>query len=422
LWQNSKSKTGRKALPKYFTKQFILVLSTLFGCSFYGVSTASSAEFYKVNGKMVTKNVYEAANLINSANASYKGGFTDKAIAQLKMALTYSPNFAAAHANLGVMLARQGKNAEALEQLKQATECPDPPATSFGALASLYQATGKIDAAIETYKHYLGYTDSSEKKQAAQAIIELLEKERNRQKNSHGASETDYFVNAEGQFVTKAIWTRWHMPLKVYIDPNAKNVDSYSSSYDTLLRGAFSDWSEASHKQITFHFVDSEEESDIDCAWTDNPDLLGSGSEDGHCDILSSGGAMAHAKVKILCSSRDSFPLTENNILSTCRHEIGHALGIGWHSADPNDVMYYSAAFADREKQISKRDASTLLKLYATELPPAVAFADFMRCSDNRKKYFPLAFLAVLLLGFAYAIAKMARKEKSQKKLRKRSK
>jgi hypothetical protein len=45
-----------------------------------------------------------------------------------------------------------------------------------------------------------------------------------------------------------------------------------------------------------------------------------------------------------------------------------------------------------------------------------------MRCSDNRKKYFPLAFLAVLLLGFAYAIAKMARKEKSQKKLRKRSK
>ena len=408
-------------LGSYY-KNLVSGLSAMIACAFSGVPAADSVELYKVNGKVVAKNVYEAANLINSASASYKSGLTDKAIGQLKIALTYAPGFAAAHANLGLMLAQQGRDAEALQHLKQATECPDPPAASFGALASLYQATGKIDLAIETYKRFLGIATSDEKKRAAQAIIELLEKERKRQQNSQGATENDYFVNAEGQFVSKAMWTKWHMPLKVYIDPDVQALDSYSSNYDTLLREAFSDWSQSSKKQITFLFVGNKEDSDIDCSWTDDPVSLGSGSEDGHCESLSSGGAMGHSSIKLLCSSRDAFPLTENNILSTCRHEIGHALGMGWHSADPNDVMYFSAAFADKEKVISKRDAATLAKLYATNLSQGAAIADFLRCSDNRKKYFPLAFLVFLVLGFAIAIGKMASKNKNTKKVQKRSK
>jgi hypothetical protein len=111
--------------------------------------------------------------------------------------------------------------------------------------------------------------------------------------------------------------------------------------------------------------------------------------------------------------------MTENNIVNTCRHELGHALGIGWHSADPNDVMYFSAIFADKEKEISNRDAATLAKLYATPLSLAAAYADFVRCSENQKKFFPLAGLGIFILGFALLILQMTRKSKSNKKRRK---
>lgn len=365
----------------------------------------------------MAKNVYEAANFINSANSSYRSGLTDKAIGQLKMALKYDPSFAAAHANLGVLLARQGKNEEALKQLKAATECPDPPDCVYGALASMYQSTGRLGEAIDTYQRFLEHAETEGDKKTTKAIIELLTKERERQKTTGtGEAEKDYFVNAQGQYVTKSFWTQWHMPLKVYIDPDLSDVDSYSPNYDTLLKQAFSDWSKASNEKITFHFVNSKDDCDIDCKWVGVPEQLGSGSEDGHCDSLSAAGAMAHASITILCASRDAFPMTENNILNTCRHEVGHALGIGWHSANPQDVMYFSSSIADQEKTISPRDAATLSRLYSSELSAPASLLDFLRCSKNWQKYFPLAFLLLVMLVFTYLLRLLLKKQNGKKR------
>lgn len=48
-------------------------------------------------------------------------------------------------------------------------------------------------------------------------------------------------------------------------------------------------------------------------------------------------------------------------------HEIGHALGLGGHSADSKDVMYYNGDYIDEttiKKDITKRDMNTLNLLY----------------------------------------------------------
>lgn len=48
-------------------------------------------------------------------------------------------------------------------------------------------------------------------------------------------------------------------------------------------------------------------------------------------------------------------------------HEIGHALGLGGHSSDPDDVMYYTGDYIDEttvKKDITKRDMNTLNLLY----------------------------------------------------------
>ena len=48
-------------------------------------------------------------------------------------------------------------------------------------------------------------------------------------------------------------------------------------------------------------------------------------------------------------------------------HEIGHALGLGGHSADNNDIMFYTGDYIDETtvpKTITKRDMNTLNLLY----------------------------------------------------------
>ena len=48
-------------------------------------------------------------------------------------------------------------------------------------------------------------------------------------------------------------------------------------------------------------------------------------------------------------------------------HEIGHALGLGGHSSNSNDIMYYTGDYIDEttvKKDITKRDMNTLNLLY----------------------------------------------------------
>ena len=60
-------------------------------------------------------------------------------------------------------------------------------------------------------------------------------------------------------------------------------------------------------------------------------------------------------------------PYNKDQFYTVALHEIGHALGLGGHSADPNDIMYYTGDYIDEttiKKDITKRDMNTLNLLY----------------------------------------------------------
>jgi hypothetical protein len=108
--------------------------------------------------------------------------------------------------------------------------------------------------------------------------------------------------------------------------------------------------------------------------------------EYGNTTITGRADLITHAQIVMRSKAPDGdFPFTDNLVTTTSRHEIGHALGISWHSANANDVMYFSMPIADKEVEISKRDVNTLLKLYSIKLPWPSLYADFIANPNNLK-------------------------------------
>ena len=63
-----------------------------------------------------------------------------------------------------------------------------------------------------------------------------------------------------------------------------------------------------------------------------------------------------------------------HDIYETVLHEMGHALGLGGHSPDPDDIMYASIRHGGTEG-LSERDRNTLTVLYARPVGSRVAGA-----------------------------------------------
>lgn len=379
------------------------------------VPIASAEEMYEVGGKTVPRNVYDAAVNVQEANKLASAGNMERALGKLRKAVSYDPTFAPAQTNLGMLLARQGKNAEALEHMKKAIECADPPAIAYANLASLYQVTSNLDAAIATYKAFIEQSSNQQQKEQAKTTLALLDQERKRQAGQGTNEPSDYFSSSLRQGV--AHWLPWRMPLKVYVTPTPSEVSGYKPHYDELLQDALYTWEKASDKKLSFRTVNSPDDCDIEVFWTNKPEELGEGAENGHTIMLSRSGAMEHARIALKAQADEgAFPFTDNTVLLTCLHEIGHALGIGWHSANPNDIMYFSIPLADNDRQISSRDKNTLVKLYSLELPIGAKIIDFILCNENRKKYAPLFFIAALFFAFLLLLLKLNSKKKKKQK------
>lgn len=399
----------RKQLPNPILKPVLGLLLTI-ACLSQSSAPVFAEYHYQVLGKEVTKNVYDAVLLVNDSITLIKQNAYERALGKLKRAALLAPELPHTYTYMGIIFARQSRNADALKQLTKAIKCKDAPAQSYAVLATFYQTSGDLDKAIDTFKQMnKKFADTPSVTDSSRKILSMLEKERERRKTATGSSkgsttQADYLQDA-----LQAGFHRWssrRMPLKVYIRPSV-DVEGYLPSYDVLLKEGFYDWSKALNQQVTFTFVDDEDKADIVCHWTNDPEELGDGTEDGETKIRVAGQLITKATLALRAKETDGgFPFSENLVATTCRHEAGHALGLSGHSPDPRDVMFFAIPLADINRPVSSRDKNTMMKIYSKEQSLEFVLLDLILNPVNCAL---VGLLTMLIVGLLFILPKLGK-------------
>ena len=152
------------------------------------------------------------------------------------------------------------------------------------------------------------------------------------------------------------------MPIVARLGKTPPSVDP--ERFEKAFHQAAKIWEEASGGVIRFRFADdSEEHVDLPVSWITH--LPGRGRERhlGRAVLsrLTGNSDSFHVKMEIGVYDRESGrELTDQEALTVCLHELGHAIGLWGHSDHEEDIM--SPASAARAP--TQRDAATLRALY----------------------------------------------------------
>jgi tetratricopeptide (TPR) repeat protein len=354
----------------------------------FGRSSLSDAKQSQVNAL-----ISDALNLLR-ANRN------DDAAAELKRALSINPNSAEAHHNYGLTLAKLGDMPTAIAELKTATTLKPDMDASWLTLAGLQQASGKMDDAIATYQEFLTRfklrTDLNDTSAKVKQLLAALQDESQRVKNDReqqialsGAPQAllqapALAVSGTDDYLAEVLphgrvtrWPQSKMPLRVYIHDQSSSPSF--KRWKAILISSFQDWSSASGGRVTFKFTDDANKAnwDLDCVFVLNQpagtagpagtDGLGSQSEAGEAAMYLNDSGISTGTIKLQTSSMSPvLPLTDNRMRTVCLHEIGHALGLAGHTANPEDIMFYSTSFKDEWRNLNGRDARTIQHLYGS--------------------------------------------------------
>jgi hypothetical protein len=142
-------------------------------------------------------------------------------------------------------------------------------------------------------------------------------------------------------------WERF--PVTVYFERDA----NYSDYYRTLALQGFDQWVEATGYVVRYRQVDSPDRAQIRVVF--KPDTRNGLTT---YTYYPSSGRLISAKVEI--GVRGNNPI---DIRSVAAHEFGHAIGIGGHSQNPDDMMYTSFV-TNVPLQITLSDLNTVKTAY----------------------------------------------------------
>lgn len=168
-------------------------------------------------------------------------------------------------------------------------------------------------------------------------------------------------------------WSTQKMPLKVYID-RTSTAPGYQQSYSVDVAKAFAAWKSSSGGVVNFVFINDKNSADLIVKWTDRV-----AKQD-----KSHNQAWAITKIgnptEIIFATKHPLQtdqsLTNNTMYMIALHEIGHSVGMWWHSRDPNDIMYADFIVASsgvkgsrivvnkNKGSLSSRDVANLKALY----------------------------------------------------------
>ena len=300
-----------------------------------------------------------AAGLNDLAYDLIQQGSYLEAEGRLRQALLFEPAYICAHNNLGYVLSRTGRAAEALTHLQYAySQAPDQPGI-MQTLAATYQIRGDFKSAVDLYELYLHKFPLAADASSIHDLIKQLKTEsavflagnKNTSKEKIAAIAANLPPTKQKNFN----WTS--RQIKVYAR-SGKDMRGFRPEFDRILQDSFANWT--STGVISFLFVSSPDKADIECVWTDDVNKLSSASEGGETLIRKNGEKTTHAKI-VLLTNRGSTRISDRDMRALCLHEIGHALGLMVHSANPDDVMFCTLAAADK---LSQHDFENLKVLY----------------------------------------------------------
>lgn len=180
-----------------------------------------------------------------------------------------------------------------------------------------------------------------------------------------------------------ARWSKTDMPLKVYIERNP-SVPGYKDSFAVQVARALRQWKDSSGRMIDFTIVPSESRADIVIRFSSKlkkSDYLNQPSSKGHKYIwgITKLGFPTEIIIATKHPMNSAETLTDNVIYMISLHEIGHGLGLFWHTRDPHDIMYPefivpassskgAKIVVNKNKgSLSSRDLSNLKALYSNK-------------------------------------------------------
>lgn len=173
-------------------------------------------------------------------------------------------------------------------------------------------------------------------------------------------------------------WPSRKMPLKVYAPKPPQGLFDEPEPIWEAARSGVLAWENAAGAGLPgFEFVDSAPEADIPIAWAGiSPDVVVA-----HCfyDINIFQRRFGVAQIVVTGRFRDGRQATPELIHEVVTHEVGHALGLGGHSPNPEDLMH---GFLDTQtgtphaentgRKLTARDHETLRLLYQRPLGAGV--------------------------------------------------
>ncbi|MBP9091554.1 tetratricopeptide repeat protein [bacterium] len=325
---------------------------------------------YYVDGQPITQERYQAMQMLNQSIPLLQANRNQEAIDLLLQAEKLAPQMAEIHNNLGLAMAKLGRNNEALRELEAAKQLKPELAATWLTLGGLYQSQGQVNEAIATYSEFMqrfaGHKDASKiasliaglKKELANGTIPRY--------TPPDASSRDNYLGELAGHLTR--WPDSKLPIKVYIAPG-KGVPGFLPQYTQILEESFATWQQGAQDKLAFISVKDQSQADLTCSWTNDANSFSNKAEAGETVVFTNSQGIVKGTIKILTVAQMAeLPLTNNRIRQICLHEIGHALGFGGHTRDPQDMMFFSTRVTDQDRTLSPRDAASIKLLYSSAI------------------------------------------------------